>query len=56
MKKCLVAIVFVACMVAGCQKTDIYREAKTKMQFVGEIQKQTKASGENPSAAAVFCR
>lgn len=50
MKKCLVAIVFVACMVAGCQKTEIYREAQTKMQFVGEIQKQTKASGVAPSA------
>lgn len=51
MKKCLVAIVFVASMVAGCQKTEIYREAQTKMQFAGEIQKQTKASGEAPSAA-----
>lgn len=49
MKRCLVAIVFASSMIAGCQKTDIYREASTKIEFVGDMQKQTKAEGD-PSA------
>ena len=50
MKRCLVAIVFAASMVAGCQKTDIYYEASTKIEFVGGMKKQTKASETAPSA------
>lgn len=50
MKRFLVAIVFASSMIAGCQKTDIYREASTKIEFVGDMQKQTKASGTTPSA------
>lgn len=49
MKRCLVAIVFASSMIAGCQKTDIYYEASTKIEFVGDMQKQTKAEGD-PSA------
>ena len=39
MKRFLVAIVFASSMIAGCQKTDIYREASTKIEFVGDMQK-----------------
>jgi hypothetical protein len=50
MKRCLVAIAFAASVIVGCQKTDIYYEASTKIEFVGDMKKQIKASGAAPSA------
>lgn len=49
MKKGLLAIVFASGMIAACQKTDIFSEARIPLEFKGEMVKQTKASG-NPSA------
>lgn len=49
MKKLLVAIVLVSGIMAGCQKTEVYQEALTKMSFIGDMAKQTKSDG-TPSA------